>query len=76
MATSEGNAGRGARHYEVDQGTPSVLRGVLASDEEVVYPDDYCLECVREGRTSARCFHRHWEVADAVAPAERRDTVN
>lgn len=74
MPTNEGNCGRGARHYEADELNPSVLRGVLASDlEGVVYPEDSCLACIREGRIeSERCFHRHWRVADERGATERR----
>lgn len=70
MATNEGSAGVGARWYGDELAT---LKGVLASEQEaVVYPDDYCLECVREGRTDQRCFHNHWEVADDPQGRELR----
>lgn len=74
MSTNEGNCGVGARHYGDEL---ALLRGVLASeDDRAVYPDNYCLQCVRAGLTDEKCFHRHWEVADEVAPTERRDTIN
>lgn len=76
MATNEGNAGVGARYYGDELAT---LRGVLASEREeaaVVYPDDYCMECVRQGLSDKRCFHNHWETTDQVAPYERRNKLN
>lgn len=79
MSTNEGNAGVGARYYGDELAT---LKGVLASErgavsEETVYPDDYCLECVRQGLDDGRCFHNHWETTDqVVAPYERRGKLN
>lgn len=55
---------------------PDLLRGVLASeDEHVVYPENVCLQCEREGDAGARCFHRHWLTTDEGGVAERRGTV-
>lgn len=71
MARNEGNAGVGARYYGDEM---AVLRGRLTTDQGAVYPEDECLECIREGRfDSERCFHRHWETTDQVAAYTRRD---
>lgn len=56
---------------------PELLSGVLASDHDrisVIYAEDRCLLCEREGRfdVSETCFHRHWETTDAAVVAERR----
>jgi hypothetical protein len=69
MQTS-GNSGRSARHYGDELET---LRGLLTTDEEAVYPDDECLQCLREGKVKAdeKCFHRHWQNADQK---DRRET--
>lgn len=58
---------RGGSNHQED---PGLLRGVLASDSgEVVYPEDRCLQCEREGKVHGeRCFHRHWETTDEVSP--------
>jgi hypothetical protein len=55
-----------------DSRNPSALAGVLASDEPKTYPDNYCLECVRAGIDSERCFHKHWRVADEPPARETR----
>jgi hypothetical protein len=74
MPVNEGNAGVGARYYGDEA---AVLRGVLASEDGAVYPDDYCVACVREGRgDNEQCFHKHWEITDEVAPYERRGKLN
>ena len=59
-----GNAGRGGRDYT---GAASVLDGLLASDDhQPVFPDDYCLKCVLDGKGNQdECFHKHWTVKEA-----------
>lgn len=58
------------------------LNGVTASDtERAVYPEQDCLQCIREfersGRetTPAQCLHRHWRVADEDPTMESRDSL-
>lgn len=68
---NSGNCGRAGAHRE----DPDLLKGVLASEHaRVVYPEDRCLECEREGKLTAdeKCFHRHWRVADEEMKREIR----
>jgi hypothetical protein len=69
MGYRQGNTGRSARHYGDEM---SVLYGRLTTGENAVYPDDDCLQCVREGKTDEQCFHNHWETTDQERPHERR----
>lgn len=68
-SSREGSTGSGGRDYQPD---PGLLKGVLASEEPKVYPDNYCLECVRAGIESERCFHKHWQTADERPAQETR----
>jgi hypothetical protein len=55
-----GNCGRSSRHYETGA-VPSVLAGILTTDEAKTYPSNYCDKCIAAGVTeSETCFHRHW----------------
>jgi hypothetical protein len=56
-----------------DSRRPSCLDGRLVSGaERPVYPDNYCIECVRAGIDSDRCFHKHWQTADEPRARETR----
>jgi hypothetical protein len=68
-SSREGMTGTGARDYRPD---PGLLAGVLASDEPKAYPDNYCIECVRAGIDSDRCFHKHWQTTDEPRARETR----
>lgn len=72
---ASGNTGRGASNLRED---PDLLAGVLASETgDVVYPEDRCIQCEREGKMTvdAHCFHRHWQIADETGNIERRGRV-
>jgi hypothetical protein len=52
-----GVSGRGGSNHAPD---PGLLRGLLATDDTRVYPDDRCPECEAEGVENEHCFHEHW----------------
>lgn len=68
-SSREGMTGTGGRDYQPD---PGLLKGVLASEGPKVYPDNYCVECVRAGGDIERCFHKHWRTADQSEARETR----
>lgn len=74
---ASGNCGRGGRDYT---GAERVLAGRLASDRDTpVYPDDSCVECLKEGKLNAdeKCFHRHWaEPTDTPRIMRSKTTSN
>jgi hypothetical protein len=59
VGSKTGITGCGNRHYPDD---PGLLRGVLASEEPKVYPEDRCPDCEKLGRLSSdeNCFRHHW----------------
>ena len=56
-----GGSGRSARHYGDEL---AVLYGRLTIadlEPDVVYPDNYCPYCAKDGVDAGdRCFHKHW----------------